>query len=317
MVAQLLGAGLSAIGGIAGVIGGGKAKKKAQAEMDRLGAMEPKAETDPFYAQNVAAAGAAGQEQMKYANQLAGMGSAFSKDITAQQAQFGQQYQAGAEKAARGTERLGQMAFQRGLGAAGVMGMDALAQTGATAMRGAYDRRMGAGMAGALARNQMQGINQLVGQGYQAQTQGLGTLMSAQQAASNMRQQALGTVYQTGLQARQLGFGAESAGVQGQQQAGLTGFQLGSQAGLQMAGANERTAQAQWDSWANKYQGARGDLAAAKAQQSSGWSAIAGAAGSALGSGALGKMDMMGMASKFGKNNQLITSLIKTPPIAP
>ena len=317
MVAQLLGAGLSAIGGIAGVIGGGKAKKKAQAEMDRLGAMEPKAETDAFYAQNIAAAGAAGQEQMKYANQLAGMGSAFSKDITAQQAQFGQQYQAGAEKAARGTERLGQMAFQRGLGPAGQMGMDAIAQTSAAASKSSTDRRMGGAMAGALSRSQMQGVNQLVGQGYQAQTQGLGTLMSAQQAASNMRQQALGTVYQTGLQAKQLGFGAEASGVQSQQQAGLTGFQLGSQAGLQMAGANERTAQAKWDSWANKYQGARGDLAAANAQKSAGWSAIAGAAGSALGSGALGKMDMMGMASKFGKNNQLITSLIKTPPIAP
>lgn len=317
MVAQLIGAGLSAIGGLAGVIGGGKAKKKAQAEIDRLTGMEPKAETDPFYAQNVAAAGAAGQEQMKYANQLAGMGTAFSKDLAAQQAAFGQQYQTGAERAARGTERLGQMAFQRGLGAAGVMGMDALAQTSAAASKNVIDRRMGAGMAGALARNQMQGINQLVGQGYQAQTQGLGTLMSAQQAAANMRQQALGTVYQTGLQARQLGFGAETSGVQAQQQAGLTGYQLGSQAGLQMAGANERTAQNQWDSWANKYQGAQSNLAAAKAQQSSGWSAIAGAAGSALGSGALGKLDMMGMANRFGKNNQLITSLIKTPPVAP
>jgi hypothetical protein len=280
MIGQLIGAGLSAIGGIAGVIGGGKAKKKAQAEMDRLGSMEPKAETDPFYAQNIAAAGAAGQEQMKYANQLAGMGTAFSKDIAAQQAQFGQSFQSTAEKGARQTERLGQMAFQRGLGAAGVMGMDALAQTGATAMRGASDRRMGAGMAGALARNQMQGINQLVGQGYQAQTQGLGALMGAQQQAANARLNALGTVYQTGLQARQLGFGAEAAGVQGQQQAGLTGFQLGSQAGLQMAGANERTAQAQWDSWANKYQAARGDLAAARAQQSSALGALGSAAGS-------------------------------------
>lgn len=280
MIGQLIGAGLGLVSGVAGLIGGGKAKKKAQAEINRLGSMEPKAETDPFYAQNVAAAAAAGQEQMKYANQLAGMGTAFSKDIAAQQSQFGQQYQAGAEKAARGTERLGQMAFQRGLGAAGVMGMDALAQTGATAMRGAMDRRMGAGMAGALGRSQMQGINQLVGQGYQAQTQGLGALMSSQQAAANMRQQALGTVYQTGLQARQLGFGAETSGVQAQQQAGLTGFQLGSQAGLQMAGANERTAQAKWDSWANKYQGARGDLAAARAQQSSALGALGSAAGS-------------------------------------
>lgn len=280
MIGQLIGAGLGLATGIVGAIGGGKAKKKAQAEIDRLGAMEPQAETDAFYAQNVAAAGQAGQEQMKYANQLAGMGTAFSKDIAAQQSQFGQQYQAGAEKAARGTERLGQMAFQRGLGAAGVMGMDAIAQTGATAMKGASDRRMGAGMAGALARNQMQGINQLVGQGYQAQTQGLGALMSSQQAAANMRQQALGTVYQTGLQAKQLGFGAETAGVQGQQQAGLTGFQLGSQAGLQMAGANERTAQAKWDSWANKYQGAQSNLAAARAQQSSALGAIGSAFGS-------------------------------------
>jgi hypothetical protein len=280
MIGQLIGAGLSAIGGIANIIGGNKAAKKAQAEVDRLGAMEPKAQTDPFYAQNIAAAGAAGQEQMKYANQLAGMGLSFSKDIGAQQAQFGQQYMAGAEKAARGTERLGQMAFQRGLGAAGQMGMDALAQTGATAMRGAVDRRMGVGMAGALGRSQMQGINQLVAQGYQAQTQGLGSLMSAQQAAANMRQQALGTVYQTGLQAKQLGFGAETAGVQGQQQAGLTGFQLGSQAGLQLAGANERTAQAQWESWANKYQGAQGQLAAAKGQQSAGWGALGSAGGS-------------------------------------
>ena len=280
MIGQLIGAGLGIASGVAGLIGGGKAKKKAQAEINRLGSMEPQAETDAFYAQNVAAAGQAGQEQMKYANQLAGMGTAFSKDIAAQQAQFGQQYQAGAEKAARGTERLGQMAFQRGLGAAGVMGMDALAQTGATAMRGASDRRMGGAMAGALSRSQMQGVNQLVGQGYQAQTQGLGTLMSAQQAASNMRQQALGTVYQTGLQAKQLGFGAEASGVQGQQQAGLTGFQLGSQAGLQMAGANERTAQAKWESWSNKYQSARGDLAAANAQKSAALSAIGSAAGS-------------------------------------
>lgn len=280
MIGQLIGAGVGLLSGAAGLISGGKAKKKAQSEMDRLGSMEPKAETDPFYAQNIAAAGAAGQEQMKYANQLAGMGTAFSKDIAAQQAQFGQSFQSTAEKGARQTERLGQMAFQRGLGAAGVMGMDALAQTGATAMRGASDRRMGAGMAGALARNQMQGINQLVGQGYQAQTQGLGALMGAQQQAANARLNALGTVYQTGLQARQLGFGAEAAGVQGQQQAGLTGFQLGSQAGLQMAGANERTAQAQWDSWANKYQAARGDLAAARAQQSSALGALGSAAGS-------------------------------------
>jgi hypothetical protein len=280
MIGQLIGAGLGLASGVAGLIGGGKAKKKAQSEMDRLGSMEPKAETDPFYAQNIAAAGAAGQEQMKYANQLAGMGTAFSKDIAAQQAQFGQSFQSTAERGARQTERLGQMAFQRGLGAAGVMGMDALAQTGATAMRGASDRRMGAGMAGALARSQTQGINQLVGQGYQAQTQGLGALMGAQQQAANARLNALGTVYQTGLQARQLGFGAEAAGVQGQQQAGLTGFQLGSQAGLQMAGANERTAQAQWDSWANKYQGARGDLAAARAQQSSALGALGSAAGS-------------------------------------
>lgn len=280
MIGQLIGAGLGLASGVAGLIGGGKAKKKAQAEINRLGAMEPKAETDAFYAQNVAAAGAAGQEQMKYANQLAGMGTAFSKDIAGQQEQFGQQYQSGAERAARGTERLGQMAFQRGLGAAGVMGMDALAQTSAAASKNVVDRRMGAGMAGALARNQMQGINQLVGQGYQAQTQGLGALMSSQQAAANMRQQALGTVYQTGLQAKQLGFGAETSGVQAQQQAGLTGFQLGSQAGLQMAGANERTAQAKWDSWANKYQGARGDLAAARAQQSSALGALGSAAGS-------------------------------------
>jgi hypothetical protein len=290
MISQSIGAGLSAIGGIAGVISGGKAKKKAQAEIDRLGAMEPQAETDAFYAQNVAAAGQAGQEQMKYANQIAGMGTAFSKDIAAQQAQFGQQYQAGAEKAARGTERLGQMAFQRGLGPAGQMGMDTLAQTGITAMRGASDRRMGGAMAGALSRNQMQGINQLVGQGYQAQTQGLNTLMGAQQAAANMRQQALGTVYQTGLQARQLGFGAESSGIQGQQQAGLTGFQLGSQAGLQMAGANERTAQNKWESWSNKYQSAKGNLAAANAQKSAGWNAIGSAAGSALSSGVFGKL---------------------------
>jgi hypothetical protein len=95
-----------------------------------------------------------------------------------------------------------------------------------------------------------------------------------------MRQQALGTVYQTGLQAKQLGFGAESAGVQGQQQAGLTGFQLGSQAGLQMAGANERTNQAKWESWANKYQGAQSNLAAARAQQSSALGAIGSAFGS-------------------------------------
>ena len=288
MIGQLIGAGLGLASGVAGLIGGGKAAKRAKSEMDRLGSMEPKAETDPFYAQNIAAAGAAGQEQMKYANQLAGMGTAFSKDIAAQQSQFGQSFQSTAERGARQTERLGQMAFQRGLGAAGVMGMDALAQSGATAMRGASDRRMGAGMAGALGRSQMQGINQLVGQGYQAQTQGLGALMGAQQQAANARLNALGTVYQTGLQARQLGFGAETAGVQGQQQAGLTGFQLGSQAGLQMAGANERTAQAKWESWANKYQNARGDLAAANAQKSAGWGAIAGAAGSFLGSGALG-----------------------------
>lgn len=298
MIGQLIGAGLSAIGGIAGVIGGGKAAKRAKAEMNRLRSMEPQAETDAFYAQNIAAAGQAGQEQMKYANQLAGMGTAFSKDIAAQQSQFGQQYQAGAEKAARGTERLGQMAFQRGLGAAGVMGMDALAQSSAAASKSTTDRRMGAGMAGALARNQMQGINQLVGQGYQAQTQGLGALMSSQQAAANMRQQALGTVYQTGLQAKQLGFGAETAGVQGQQQAGLTGFQLSSQAGLQMAGANERTNQAKWESWANKYQGARGDLAAANAQKSAGWGAIAGAAGSALSSGAFSKLGNLGGVAK-------------------
>lgn len=280
MIGQLLGAGLSIGTGIAGLISGGKAQKRAQAEMDKLGAMEPQAKTDAFYAQNVAAAGAAGQEQMKYANQLAGMGTGFSKDIAAQQAAFGQQYQAGAERAARGTERLGQMAFQRGLGAAGQMGMDALAQTAASASRGAIDRRMGFQMAGALGRNQMQGINQLVAQGYQAQTQGLGALMSAQQAAANMRQQALGTVYQTGLQAKQLGFGAETSGVQAQQQAGLTGYQLGAQAGLQMAGANERTAQAQWESWANKYQGARGDLAAAKAQKSSALSSLGSGFGS-------------------------------------
>lgn len=280
MIGQLIGAGLGLASGVAGLIGGGKAAKRAKSEMDRLGSMEPKAETDPFYAQNIAAAGAAGQEQMKYANQLAGMGTAFSKDIAAQQSQFGQSFQSTAERGARQTERLGQMAFQRGLGAAGQMGMDALAQSGATAMRGASDRRMGAGMAGALGRSQMQGINQLVGQGYQAQTQGLGALMGAQQQAANARLNALGTVYQTGLQARQLGFGAETAGVQGQQQAGLTGFQLGSQAGLQMAGANERTAQAQWESWSNKYQNARGDLAAARAQQSSALGALGSAAGS-------------------------------------
>jgi len=144
---------------------------------------------------------------------------------------------------------------------------------------------MAGGMAGGLLRSQQAGIQGLVGQGYQAATQGLGTLMSASQAAANLRQQALGTVYQSGLQANQMGFGAKTAGMQGQQQAGLTGYQLGAQAGQQLAGAEERKQQSDWESWANKYQSAKGDLAAANQQKSAGWGAIASAAGSAIGGG--------------------------------
>jgi hypothetical protein len=287
MIGQLIGAGLGMIGGIANIIGGGKAAKAAKGQLGALSSSEPTAQISSFYKNNIGQAQAAGAQQMDLANKISGMSNTYAQTLQNQQASFGQQYQGGAETAARQTERLGQMAFQRGLGPAGQMGMDLISQQGAGAMRGASDRRMAGGMAGGLLRSQQAGIQGLVGQGYQAATQGLGTMMSASQVAANLRQQALGTVYQSGVQANQMGFGAQTAGIQGQQQAGLTGYQLGAQAGQQMAGAEERKQQSDWESWANKYQAARGDLAAANQQKSAGWSAIGSAAGSAIGGGLL------------------------------
>jgi hypothetical protein len=306
MIGQIIGAGLGAIGGIANIIGGGKAKRAAQGEVNKLAGYEPAAQMSSFYKSNVAQAQAAGTQQMDLANKIAGMSTDYAKTLQGQQAAFGQQYQAGAETAARQTERLGQMAFQRGLGPAGQMGMDVISQQGASALRGASDRRMAGGMAGGLLRSQQAGIQGLVGQGYQAATQGLGALMSASQNAANLRQQAMGTVYQSGLQAGQMGFGAQTAGIQGQQQAGLTGYQIGAQAGQQMAGAEERKQQADWESWANKYQAARGDLASAQQQQSSGWSALGSAAGSAIGGGLLGKAGKVAKVAKVAKTAENI-----------
>lgn len=281
----LFGSILGAVGGIANIIGGSQAAKSAQNNINALNKLEPTATVSSFYQDNVNAANQAGSQQMQFANQMAGMSNTYAQNLQNQQQQFGQQYQAGANKAAGQMEQMGKMAFQRGLGAAGQMGMDQISQQGAGAMRGVSDRRMAGGMAGGLLRSQQAGIQNLVGQGYQAATQGLGTMMSASQAAANLRQQALGTVYQSGVQASQMGFGAQQSGLQNQEQAGLTGYQLGAQAGQQLAGAQERKQQADWESWANKYQTANSQLAAAKQQQSSGWGGLAGAAGSALGGG--------------------------------
>lgn len=279
MSLQAIGAGLGLIGGLVGAIGGGKQAKAAKAKLAELEGREPGYTVDPFYQQNLANAQSASGQQMDFAKQQSALGNQFASSLSANQAAFSKQMMGQATADAGKISRMGQMAFQRGLGPAGQMGMDAIAQTTAAATKSNIDRRAGFQMAGALGRSQMQNINQLVGQGYQAQTQGLGTMMSAQQAASNMVQQALGTTYQSGLQASQLGFGAQTSGLQAQQQAGLAGFQMTSQAGLAGAAANERKQQADWESWANKYQGTRSDLASARQMQSAGIAAIGSAAG--------------------------------------
>lgn len=279
----IAGAATSAITSTIGIIGGARRTKQAKKEMAALQSKEPVYNIPDFYKQNIEKANQAAKEQSDLANKMAGMGTDYAKQLQAQQQQFAAEYKAGAEKAATGVENLGKMAMQRGLGPAGQMGADILAQQSAGAMKGATDRRMGGAMAGSILRQQQQGMAGLVSQAYQAQTAGLGQYMQAKQYGAGLRQQALGMGYQTGLEANKLGFGAQMSGMQGVQQAGLTGYQLGAQAGGALAQAELAKQQADWDSWASKMGIARGDLAAGRQQTSSSLSALGSTGGQALG----------------------------------
>lgn len=284
----IAGAATTAIAGGIGAIGGAKRTKQAKKQMASLQGTEPVYNVPDFYKQNIDKANQAAQAQTALANQMAGMGTDYAKQLQAQQQQFAQEYRAGAEKGAAGVEGLGKMAMQRGLGPAAQMGADVLAQQAAGAMRGATDRRMGGAMAGSILRQQQQGIAGLVGQAYQAQTAGLGQYMQAKQYGAGLRQQALGLGYQTGVEAGRLGYGAQMTGLQAQQQAGLTGYQLGAQAGGMLAQQELAKQQADWEKWANKYDQARADLAQGRQQTSSALGSIAAAGGQAMGIGLKG-----------------------------
>ena len=269
--------------GGAGIISGATRTSRAKKEEARLKSTEPVYNIPDFYRQNIAKAEEASRQQMEMANQMAGMGTEYAKQLQEQQKQFAAQYAAGAERGAADIERLGKMAFQRGLGPAGQIGADLLAQQTAGAFRGAGERRMGGAMAGGILRQQQQGIAGLVGQAYQASTAGLGQYMGAKQYGAGLRQQALGMGYQTGVEAGRLGYGAQMAGMQAQQQAGLTGYQLGAQAGGALAQAELAKQQAEWEKWANQYQAARMDIAQGRAQTSSAIGALGQLGGQAMG----------------------------------
>lgn len=267
----------------AGIISGASKTKKAKKAIKSLESKEPAYNIPDFYKQNIAKADEAARQQMDMANQMAGLGTEYAKQLKENQQKFAAEYMAGAEKGAAGVERLGKMAMQRGLGPAGQMGADLIAQQGAAAMKSATDRRMGGAMAGGLLRQQQQGISGLVGQAYQAQTAGLGQYMGAKQYGAGLRQQALGMGYQTGVEAGRLGYGAQMTGLEAQQRAGLTGYQLGAQAGGMLAQAELMKQQADWEKWANKYQSSRMDLAAGRAQTSSALGALTQLGGTAMG----------------------------------
>lgn len=281
-IAIVGGATALAAGG-AGIISGATRTSRAKKEMAALQSKEPVYNIPDFYKQNIAKADEAARQQFEMANRMAGMGTDYAKQLQQQQQQFAAEYKAGAEKGAADIERLGKMAMQRGLGPAGQMGADLLAQQTASALKGATDRRMGGAIAGGVLRGQQQGIAGLVGQAYQAQTAGLGQYMGAKQYGAGLRQQALGLGYQTGVEAGRLGFGAQMAGMQAQQQAGLTGYQLGAQAGGMLAQAELAKQQADWEKWANQYQASRMDLAQGRAQTSGALSMLGQVGGAALG----------------------------------
>lgn len=283
-VATAIAAGSVALAaGGAGIISGATRTSRAKKEMAALQSKEPVYNIPDFYKQNIARADEAARQQFEMANKMAGMGTDYAKQLQQQQQEFAAKYTAGAEKGAADIERLGKMSMQRGLGPAGQMGADLLAQQTASALRGATDRRMGGAIAGGVLRGQQQGIAGLVGQAYQAQTAGLGQYMGAKQYGAGLRQQALGLGYQTGVEAGRLGFGAQMAGMQAQQQAGLTGYQLGAQAGGMLAQAELAKQQADWERWANQYQASRIDLAQGRAQTSGALSMLGQVAGTALG----------------------------------
>lgn len=279
----IIGGATSLIAGGIGALGGARKTKQAKKAISSLESSEPVYNVPDFYKQNIEKANQAAQQQTDLANKMAGMGTDYAKQLQQQQAQFATEYKAGAEKAATGVENLGKMAMQRGLGPAGQMGTDILAQQAAGAMKGATDRRMGGAMAGSILRQQQQGIAGLVGQAYQAQTAGLGQYMQAKQYGAGLRQQALGMGYQTGVEAGRLGYGAQMTGLQAQQQAGLTGYQLGAQAGGLAAQQELAKQQADWDKWSNKYDQARADLMQGRQQTSGALGSIAGAAGMFMG----------------------------------
>lgn len=279
----IIGGATSLIAGGIGALSGAKKTKQAKKAISSLESSEPVYNVPDFYKQNIEKASQAAQQQTDLANRMAGMGTDYAKQLQQQQAQFATEYRAGAEKAATGVENLGKMAMQRGLGPAGQMGTDILAQQAAGAMKGATDRRMGGAMAGSILRQQQQGIAGLVGQAYQAQTAGLGQYMQAKQYGAGLRQQALGMGYQTGVEAGRLGYGAQMTGLQAQQQAGLTGYQLGAQAGGLAAQQDLAKQQAEWEKWANKYDQARADLMQGRQQTSGALGSIAGAAGMFMG----------------------------------
>lgn len=281
-IAIVGGATALAAGG-AGIISGATRTSRAKKEMAALQSKEPVYNIPDFYKQNIAKADEAARQQFEMANRMAGMGTDYAKQLQQQQQQFATEYRAGAEKAATDIERLGKMSMQRGLGPAAQMGADLLAQQTASALRGAGERRMGGAIAGGILRGQQQGIAGLVGQGYQAQTAGLGQYMGAKQYGAGLRQQALGLGYQTGVEAGRLGFGAQMAGMQAQQQAGLTGYQLGAQAGGMLAQAELAKQQADWEKWANQLQASRMDLAQGRAQTSSALNMLGQVGGMAMG----------------------------------
>jgi hypothetical protein len=282
---SIAGAATSLLAGGIGILGGAKRTKQAKKQIASLEAKEPVYNIPDFYKQNIAKAQEAATQQTELANRMAGMGTDYAKQLQQQQAQFATEYRAGAEKAATGVENLGKMAMQRGLGPAGQMGADILAQQAAGAMKGATDRRMGGALAGSILRQQQQGMAGLVSQAYQAQTAGLGQYMQAKQYGAGLRQQALGMGYQTGVEAGRIGYGAQMSGMQAQQQAGLTGYQLGTQAGGMLAQQEVAKQQADWEKWANEMGQARADLAQGRQQTSSALGSIASAGGQAIGIG--------------------------------
>ena len=288
-IAIVGGATALAAGG-AGIISGASRTKKAKQQIAGLESKEPAYNIPDSYKQNIMKAEEASKQQMDLANQMAGMGTEYARQLQENQRKFAEQYMAGAEKGATDIERLGKMAFQRGLGPAGQIGADIISQQGAAALKSATDRRMGGAMAGGIIRQQQQGISGLVNQAYQAQTAGLGQYMGAKQYGVGLRQQALGLGYQTGVEAGRLGYGAQMAGLEAQQKAGLTGYGLTSQAGGLLAQQELMKQQADWEKWANKYQSARADLAQGRAQTSSALGALGELGGTAFGFGMQGGM---------------------------